>query len=412
MTLAAAYFVTGLLVAASVGLLVFWGAVHFQVWRTSLRVPTARRGISLARRAIGREAELPSVCVVIPAHNEAKIIGDLVSSLREQDYPKLRFVFALDRCKDQTREVIERVAAGDARFEVIEITSCPEQWAGKVHALWTGVNGSESAKAAEILLFADADTTFSASCVHATVALMRERGLGLLSLLSTLSHETWYERVVQPAAAFELVHQYPMVQANRERPRRPFANGQFLMMTREAYWAIGGHEAVKDELLEDLAIARRSAEKQVRMGVFLADGVMHCRMYPDWKAFRRGWKRIFTEGFQRRVGRLKKGARLVRLTCSVLPVLTVVLMGAWAALTLPLQRSIDIWPAYVGGAALLTWVSALVRVYRQGHSPVWAVFMNPVGAWVVADILMEAARDLETGTPTVWGGKAYARPVR
>lgn len=413
MILAVAYFVTGLLVAASAGLLAFWGAVHFQIWRTSLRVPTARRGISLARREAGNDdSNLPSVCVVIPAHNEAKIIGELVASLRLQDYPRLRFVFALDRCKDRTRAVIEEIAAGDSRFEIIEITSCPEHWAGKVHALWTGVNSSQSARDAQILLFADADTTFSSSCVHATVALMRERSLGLLSLLSTLSHDTWYERVVQPAAAFELVHQYPMVQANRDRPRRPFANGQFLMMTREAYWQIGGHEAVKEELLEDLAIARHAAEKNVRMGVFLADGVMRCRMYPDWKAFRRGWKRIFTEGFQRRVSRLRKGARLVRLTGSILPILTMLLFLAWAIVTLPLERSIDIWPAYVAGTALVVWITALIRVYHQGQSPLWAVILNPIGAWVVADILMEAARDLETGTPTVWGGKAYARPVR
>ena len=409
---AAAYFVTVLLTVASATLIVFWGAVHYQMFRTSRRVPTARAGIELARRNARSRGELPAVCVIVPAHNEGKVISMLVRSLREQDYPRLSFVFALDRCTDDTRAVIEQTAQGDPRFVIHEITSCPPEWAGKVHALWTGVNSAREAREADILLFADADTSFSTACVHATVALMQERELGLLSLLSTLSHEAWYELVVQPAASFELIHQYPMVQANRESPRRPFANGQFLMMTRTAYEAIGGHQAVRDELLEDLAIARLAAQNKVRTGVFLADGVMHCRMYPDWSAFRRGWKRIFTEGFQRRVVRLRKAARLLRFTSSIAPIATLILLGAWALVSLPLPRPSDIWPAYTGVSALLVWVTALLRVYRTGHTPLWAVICNPVGSWVVSDILMEAARDLETGTPTVWGGKEYARPVR
>ncbi len=409
-----AYLVTVLLAIASTALMGFWGAVHYQLFRTNRRVPTAKAGIALAAKhaANSPPQTLPSVCVVIPAHNEAKIISHLVTSLRAQDYARLHFVFTLDRCTDQTRAVIEEHAAGDPRFHIHEITSCPADWAGKVHALWSGVRECEPARNAEILLFADADTSFSPQCVTATVALMRERGLGLLSLLSTLSHSTWYELVVQPSAAFELIHQYPLVQANRKEPRRPFANGQFLMMTADAYRAIGGHEAVKDELLEDLAIARLAAEKKVLTGVFLADGVMHCRMYPDWKGFRRGWKRIFTEGFHRRVVRLRKAARLVRLTCSVAPLATIALLIAWAFTSLPLPRAVDIWPAYVGGLALLVWLTALLRVYRTGHTPWWSILANPIGSWIVADILVEAAKDLETGTPTVWGGRAYARPVR
>lgn len=411
---AAAYLVTILLVASSALLLGFWGAVHYQVTRTARRVPTAKAGIALARSILAGDdpSSLPSVCVVVPAHNEATVIGALVETLLKQDYSRLSFVFALDRCTDQTRSTIESIAADDPRVHIIEVTTCPPDWAGKVHALWTGVTQCPAAARADILLFADADTTFSPQCVSATLALLKHRRLGLLSLLSTLSHRAWYELVVQPAASFELIHQYPLVQANRPTPRRPFANGQFLMMTTEAYRSIGGHQAVKDELLEDLAIARLAARHNVATGVFLADGVMHCRMYPDWSAFRRGWKRIFTEGFQRRVARLRKAARLVRITGTIAPVATIGLFIGWAITSLPLPRPVDIWPAWVASIALLVWVTALARVYRTGHSPLWSIVCNPVGSWVVADILNEAARDLESGTPTVWGGRAYARPVR
>ncbi len=412
-----AYIVTILLAVGSAAMLGYWGAVHYQLTRTMRRVPTARAGVALARQmGIGAGGEAgepwPSVCVIVPAHNEEGVIGALVESLRKQDYPGLSFVFSLDRCTDRTRGVIEQIAAGDARFIVHEITQCPADWAGKVHALWSAVENVEAARRAEILLFADADTTFSPECVSGNLALMKQRGLGMLSLLSTLSHTSWYELIVQPAAAFELVHQYPLVQANRDDRKRPFANGQFIMITSEAYREIGGHRAVKDELLEDLALARLAADRKIRAGVFLADGVMHCRMYPDLAAFRRGWKRIFTESARRRVSRLKKAARTLRLTGTIAPLSVVVLLPAWAVVSLPLPGPSDIWPACIGAAAILVWLTALVRVYRTGHTPVWAILAHPLGTWMAASILDEAARDLEEGVPTVWGGRVYARTER
>src|SRR5262249_6718988 len=152
---------------------------------TSRRVPTARAGIPLA------EADPPadSVCVVIPAHNEAHAIACVIRSLRAQDHRAMRCVLALDRCTDNTAEVA-RAAIGDhARFEIVDVTECPPGWAGKVHAVWTGISRSGAARDAAYLLFIDADTELDPRCVAAAHAMMRERSLDMLSLLSTLSHD-------------------------------------------------------------------------------------------------------------------------------------------------------------------------------------------------------------------------------
>ncbi len=174
-----------------------------------------------------------------------------------------------------------------------------------MHAVHAGVTRSRGAADADFLLFADADTLFSPGCIASALALMRERKLDLLSLLSTLTHDTWFERVVQTAAALELMRQFPLTRVNGvDGRRRAFANGQFMLFRRDAYDAIGGHEAVKDALLEDLALARRIDDGTRRLGVFMADGLFHCRMYADWPQFRRGWKRIYTEAASRRAKRL------------------------------------------------------------------------------------------------------------
>lgn len=396
------------LAATTFALMAFWAIALHQIVRMVQEVPTARAGLELARRRIAT----PRVCVVVPAHNEQAIIADHLRSLRAQDYPAMRVVLALDRCTDDTAVAAREEIGGDERFTILEIDRCPPDWAGKVHAIWTAVNSAAPATEAEILLFADADTNFIPQCVSAAVALMRERDLALLSLVSTLTGTRWYERLVQPAAGVELMRQYPLIRANRDKRRRAFANGQFMMFRAEAYRAVGGHESVKHELLEDLALARLMEGHGLRAGVFLADGVMTCRMYRDWAAFRRGWKRIYTEAANRRARRLARSAHGVRLTGTILPLCALALVVAalvWVPDDLPLWRY---GLAGLACAALGTFLAAVGWAYRVSRAPVWAVPGYVIGAWLVGSLLAEAGRDLRRGTPTTWGGRSYVRENR
>ncbi len=394
----------GLLLGAVAGLF-YWSAVLFHISRTMLVIPTAERGVTL-------DAGDEPVCVIIPAHNEERSIAGLASSLIEQDYPALRIVFCLDRCTDGTRAEIERVVGDDPRVEILEIDHCPDGWAGKVHALSSAVQQSRSAGDASILLFADADTTFDPRCVRATVALLRHRGLSMLSLLSTLHTDRWFERVVQPAAGFELLRQYPIWRANAKSHGRAFANGQFIMIRREAYHLLGGHESVREALLEDLALARRAAKADLRVGVFLASGMLRCRMYPDWPAFERGWKRIYTEAANRRPARLRTSARRVRLSAIGAPLfaLAAVAIGGWFWWSD--GDTLAVMACLAGAGALLTCKIGVMLAYLISGTPIWSAAAYPVGAWMVGSILRQAASDLDKGVPTQWGGRTYTREAR
>ena len=311
-----------------VATLLLWGVIWIRLEQTMRTVPTLRLGETLAA------ADPPTgrVCVVVPAYNESRVIAGLVRSLRNETYPDARFVLALDRCTDDTAALARAEIAGDDRFEIVEIDSCPDGWVGKVHALHAGVTRSRATADAEFLLFADADTLFSPGCIAAALALLRERRLDLLSLLSTLTHDTWFERVVQTTAALELMRRFPLTLANAERDRRAFANGQFLLFRRDAYEAIGGHAAVKDVVFEDVNLARLVDAAKRRLGVFMADGLLHCRMYADWAQFRRGWKRIFTEAAKRKARRLTLWSWQIRLLGTLFPLCTLVALAFGAAL--------------------------------------------------------------------------------
>ncbi len=396
-----------LLDLASLALLACWVVGLCQLIRTARHVPTARAGLS-----IPLPASPPRVCLIIPAHNEAAHIADLVVSLRAQDYPARRVVFALDRCTDGTAAAARAAIAGDPRFEIVEISSCPEGWAGKVNAVWRAVRGSTSAADADILAFADADCVFHAGCIRAAVALMTSRGLDLLSLLSTLTHDRWFELLVQPAAAFETVVQYPLIRAARATGRRAFANGQFMMFTREAYEDVGGHEAVRQALLEDLALSRLIAASERPAAVVVADGMVTCRMYTSWSEFRRGWKRIYTELASRKPERLVRHAWRVRAMGALLPLAALgnIVACAWDPGELGLLWCVP--GMLLGAAGLAALYAVAAPLYRIGHTPLWAVPGYPIGAWCVSMLLSSAARDLKAGRAIEWAGREYVLNTR
>jgi chlorobactene glucosyltransferase len=393
------------LLLGAVASLVYWGAVAAAIVKTNRLLPTAKDGIAIADRTPPEER----VCIVVPAHNEAGNIAKLIQSLKAQDYDRLNIVLALDRCTDDTKGVALEAIDGDHRFEIVEITECPDDWAGKVHAAHSGVTRSNGAKDADVLLFSDADTWFDPSCVRATVALANDRGLDMLSLLSTLEGEQWFEKWVQSAAAFELARQYPLLRVNMDGDRqRPFANGQFMLFRADAYRDIGGHEAVKGAVLEDIAFALLLKYRGKRGGLLMADGILRCGMYGSWEEFVRGWKRIYTESANREAGRLKRYALRVPVLNAVLPDMSFACMVVAIWLGNPATQ---IGGGVVGAAGVIAWFVAVGLMLRMSHAPLRQVFGFWFGSFLVGGIFRKAARDLETGTPTKWGGREYVRPV-
>lgn len=397
------------------------------------RICRAMRSAPLLQSIAGEtevDRDAPEVCVVVPAHNEEAVIAGLVESLKAQDHPAMRVVIALDRCSDRTEEVIRDAVGSNAggppapldkrtagetpaplketgpRFEIVTIDACPDDWAGKTHAVWRAVRESESARDADLLLFTDADTLFHPSCVRAAVAALEAGDLSMLSLLGVLHRRRWFERIVQPMAAFELLRRFPLERVNRDQRCAAFANGQFMLFRRDAYEQIGGHEAVRDALLEDLALARACRRAGLRWRVLFGGRLFSCRMYGDWPAFKRGWSRIFIEASKRKANRLRKGARRMAATNIAGPAVAsiTIIVGAGAAA----GGSTVGWSALlIGAAALLVWATGLAFVLRAQGAPARWIIATPIGAWLVAKLLHRAASDLQRGRAMTWGGREY-----
>lgn len=388
--------------------IVYWAVVCLRIRRVQSTQPSVLDGLALPA-PVGADGTRPLVSVVIPAHNEARVIGACVRSLLAQTWSPIEIIFALDRCTDGTEDILRSAIGDDPRVRIVRIDMCPPEWAGKCNA---ARRGAEVARGAWIL-FTDADVQFDPRLVEASVALADARGLDLFSLLSTLTTAHWFERVVQPIASLALLRMFPLDRVNRSVAPRAFANGQFLLFRRRAYDGLGGHEAVRTDLLEDIAFARAIVARGGCIGMAIAEGMLVVSMYDSIDAFRRGWQRILIEAAGRRPGRLRRLAAREFVVGVIQPVLGLgAIAGGLAGIAChdgsPVSSS---WPwgivIIVGAVSLLAQAVGLGLFYRTAGTPLVGVLLHPIGSFETARIMRSAARMLEQRRPVRWGGREY-----
>ncbi len=386
-----------LVFAAGAGL-GWWLLVAMRVLRDLPAIPRAPEGLQLPL-----PDPAPAVSVVVPAHNEEAHAARAARSILASDWPKLELIMVLDRCTDGTRATLEPIAAADPRLRIVDNHDCPAGWAGKCNAARVGARHATG----DLLLFTDADVEFHPSLVRATVAILRHRGLSLLSLLATPRVRHWFEAVVQPVAALMLMRMYPIPRVNDAESPRAFANGQFMLFERAMYEKLGGHAIVREDLLEDIAFARRVRDAGGRGGLCTAEHLLFVEMYESMAEFHRGWKRIYLEAAERRPSRLRALAWEWLVGGVVMPACAIVAMIAgfmWSGGSLD---PLAIATAWVGVASLAAFLTVTAWLHRMCHAPKAAAVFHPLGAWLVAHCMLEAAVDLDRRRAVRWGGREY-----
>ncbi len=369
--------------------LCLWLGMVFRLWSMKRTKPNIKEGLKLPM------PEQHLVSIVVPAHNEERVVDCCAKSLRGQSYENLQIIFVLDRCTDQTLNIIQRHALEDSRVIYIEKKDCPVDWSGKCHAAQVGANQAIG----KWILFTDADTEFDKELVRCAIASATERGATLLSLLSSLTISKLFEKIIQPIASTFLVRQYPVDRINRVSRSRPFANGQFLLFLKEEYDNIGGHQAVKDELLEDIAFARLVHKHKLKVQVLFADGMLTCSMYDTFLSFKNGWTRIYIEASTRNVNRLRRSAVLTFIVTFLFPLFELggICLGYY-------QSKLLFWlsiSAVLGNLGVVGWL------YTMNRAPLLYAFFSPLGGLVVSSIFWNAAAILQNQVPIYWGGRKY-----
>jgi hypothetical protein len=341
----------------------------------------------------------PLVTVVIPARDEAHNIARCLRSVLASSYPAMEVIVVDDHSTDVTGEIARATAAGDARVRVIVPPPLPDGWFGKS---WACAQGAGHARG-DFLCFIDADTTLAPDLIVRLVNARRSRNADLISVGGRQELGSFWERVLQPQVFMMLLIRFggtERVNASR-RPSDKIANGQCILVRRDAYESVGGHSAVRDKVAEDLMLAQTFFRAGMRVSLVLGLDQLSTRMYTSLRELVRGWgKNIYAGAFDAwPVGGL---ARRILLPIALLTPAVLVLIPP-VQVALALMGVIDV-PAIAPAAATLVLMLLWGLVYRAfGVSPLYGV-IYPLGAIVLLYIVITA---IWRGRSVAWKGRSY-----
>ena len=369
-------------------LILYW--LHTQAW------------LDIQTPHIAPPAAGPLVSLIVPARNEEKNIRRCVESLLTQDYPNLQILVLEDRSTDSTPAILAELAARNSRLVIVAGRELPSGWAGKPHALYQAAK----AAAGEWLLFVDADTFLHPNAVSASLASAQKNGADLYTVMTEQITGSFWERVVMPLVMTALSVGFSPRKVNDPTTRDAIANGQFILIKRTVYDAIGGHEKLKNQIVEDKAISEQVKWNGYRLIVADGRGIAQTRMYTDLPSMWEGWTKNIYLGLADKPAMLLLGA-----FGAFLALMAALFMPVWPLLGW-------LWYANGGGymamgvilQALTVWVVLLyfrMRVNAQMGIPRWYALTTPLGAGVFAGMMFTSAWKVLFGQGVTWKGRKY-----
>lgn len=360
--------------------------------------------IVVARESSRMETPLISVCV--PARNEQANIRACVESILAQSHVNFDLVVLDDRSSDDTPRILKELS-GDSRLHTIAGSELPAGWAGKPHAL----HQAATAARGEWLCFIDADTVLAPEALAACYAKALETKADLFSIMTHQVTGTFWERLLMPLIMTALSVGFSPRKVNDPHRRDAIANGQFILIKRSVYDAVGGHERIKDQIVEDKALA----ENVKRNGycLVLADGsrVARTRMYTSLPQMWEGWTKNIYLGLRDSPSMILLGvfgAFLAMVTAFFLPAWPLLGLywffqgGGWMA-GMVIVEALALW-------AVLIYMRAVV-VHALGI-PRWYALTTPLGAGLFGALMLVSAWKVLSGRGVTWRGRKYIPPRR
>ena len=382
-----------MLIAALVLLSLLFLAIIIRDLQSANRVPL------LAPERLQAE-HMPSLTVIIPARNEASRIERCLEGLAAQHLPKLDILVLDDNSTDNTAEVVRSFGARLPGLRVMTGAVLPEGWAGKCWACWQAAQASD----AEWLLFLDADTAPLPGMIATLLDYTHRRRLDLLTLLPLLELGSWWERVLMPPFIGLIQAVYPIDRVNDPRSSLALANGQCILVRRSAYFAVDGHRAVRDSVLEDVRLAQTIKGAGYRMEAVGGPELMRVRMYTRFSEVAEGLRKNAMAGY-RAGGTLRSGIGGARQALLAFGPLTLIAAGLLLA---ALGRSESSALLICGLGLLILTLSYWGYVVQRLHglSPIWAL-LYPFGTLCYFLLAGQAFLSILRGQGVTWKGRSY-----
>lgn len=355
-----------------------------------------RRILSMSPDSLSPQKTMsPQVSVIIPARNEEACLAACLRSITSQPGAEFEVIVVDDQSSDGTRQIAQSFPG----VKVMSAGELPAGWSGKCNAVWTGANIARG----QWLLFTDADTVHLPGSLLRTLQEAQREGVALLSYSPEQEVRGLLQWAVMPAIFAELASTYPPSAVCDPKSPVAAANGQYLLISREAYDAVGGHRAVASSLLEDLELAKLVKATGRRIRLRYGKGLVRTRMYRDARSLIEGWSKnlalLFPHTMQLAFVRMAEFAVIVGG----------VAVAIWAAahradlLTYVSAREFVLGVVALGA---LAWMRVLKRI-RRAHFGLLAELLAPLGLPIFSYLLLRSRLYYRWRKNLTWKGRAY-----
>ena len=343
-------------------------------------------------------SDAPLVSVLVPARNEQnRVLADCIRSILDQDYGRFEVIAVNDRSTDATGAILETLAKSDHRLRVIEGEEPPAGWLGKPYAMQQAFNHARG----EWILATDADMIFDKAALRTAVDRTLEGRGDAMTLIPQFEASSFWERVMIPTWAWVLLMFTVFYRISNPKTQGAVGIGGFFLMRRAVLERVGGYEALKDEVLEDVRLAEMIKRLGARLFAEYAPNLLSTRMYRNfgemWECSTKNWfsgmkfSLPFALGCICSMYLISVGPPLIALA---------------SAFGIAAGVSADLWLLFIPAA--LSWllqvlVLAMVSI-RSQVSPGYA-FTAPLGLGLLYAMLFDSSIRISTGKGVTWKGR-------
>jgi chlorobactene glucosyltransferase len=337
----------------------------------------------------------PLVSVIVPARDEENNITMCLESLQKQDYPKFEIIVLDDNSSDDTPIIVSRMAAKDTRIHLLRGSPLPQGWAGKPFACFQAAQRAKG----DWLLFVDADTRHESDMLSRVIPLAVESNVSMLSGFPRQITTSLSQKIALPMLYFILMCWSPFWWLHRSKRLPPsVAYGPFLLFSSRAYWQIGGHEAVKARILEDVWLGVEISRHGGRHLAVDLSPVVACHMYGDMGSM---W-----EGFTKWMYSVSALSTTALVGLIILAYTTLLAPFYWAFRAAFIMNYPPAWIMLAILQVILIFIMRRMVDNRFGES-LFSTLLYPVGmAFMVVVVLYGMARQV-AGVGVSWKKRIY-----
>ena len=230
----------------------------------------------------------PKVSVIVPARNEEEFISKCLDSLLDQDYQNYEIVVIDDSSEDSTGQIIKKYAEKHPKIIHVSARPKPEDWMGKN---WACMEGYKKATG-ELLLCTDSDTKYSQNVISLAVAHLESTKIDALTVIPKMLCLDNWTKITLPMLSTFLHTRFSALRVNDPSKKTGYFFGSFFIIKRAVYEAIGTHEGVKHEIIEDGALGKKVKESGFKLKMVRGEHLLEAVWARNWSTLWNGLKRL------------------------------------------------------------------------------------------------------------------------